>query len=143
MPRDQLARFGREVVRRAHEAGAKVLVNNDDALARELGADGVHLAASQLMRATQRGDHALVAASCHTRAEIEHAGALGLDFAVLGAVQPTATHPDQTPLGWQRFGELVAEAPLPVYAIGGMKPSDMDTARELGAQGIAMQRAGW
>lgn len=143
LAREELVLLGHEVVRRAHAAGAKVIVNGDAALASQLKADGLHLSATQLMQATARGDHALMSASCHTRAELEHAGALGLDFAVLGTVQATATHPGQTPLGWQRFGELVAEAPLPVYAIGGMALSDLETARQLGAQGIAMQRAAW
>ena len=143
LPRDELVALGREVVKRAQASGAKVLVNGDAALAQELAADGIHLSATQLMRTTTRGEQALVGASCHTRAELEHAGALGLDFAVLGAVQTTATHPGQAPLGWQRFGELICEAPLPVYAIGGMNLSNVEIAQTLGAQGIAMQRAIW
>ena len=143
LTRAALVALGHEVVKRAHAAGAKVVVNGDVELAQELAADGVHLSAAQLMQATARGEHALVGASCHSREELEHAGALGLDFAVLGTVQTSATHPAETPLGWKRFGELIAEAPLPVYAIGGMKPADAQTAQEVGAQGIAMQRAAW
>jgi 8-oxo-dGTP diphosphatase len=143
MPHGALRKLGQEVVARAHAAGAKVVVSGDAALASELGADGVHLSAAQLMKTTQRDDHMLIGASCHTREEIDHAGALGLDFAVLGSVNRTATHPDISPLGWGSFSELVQAAPLPIYAIGGMAPNDLTTAQEFGAQGIAMQRAAW
>jgi 8-oxo-dGTP diphosphatase len=143
MPQDELRKLGQEVVARAHAAGAKVVVSGDAALARELDADGVHLSAAQLMKTNQRDDLSLVGASCHTREEIDYAGALGLDFAVLGSVNRTATHPDISPLGWGRFSELVQAAPLPLYAIGGMTPNDLTTAQEFGAQGIAMQRAVW
>jgi len=55
----------------------------------------VHLMASALGSLTARPvpDAMLCAASCHTRAEIERAAALNLDFVVLGPVRPTPTHP--------------------------------------------------
>jgi len=35
---------------------------------------------------------------------------------------------------------MVAAAPLPVYALGGLSLADMDGAIALGAHGVAMQR---
>jgi 8-oxo-dGTP diphosphatase len=43
-------RFAREATRLAHAHGARVLVNGDLALARHVGADGVHLPCAQLMQ---------------------------------------------------------------------------------------------
>ncbi|MBY0438281.1 MAG: thiamine phosphate synthase, partial [Burkholderiales bacterium] len=32
---------------------------------------------------------------------------------------------------------------IPVYALGGMKPADLEAARRHGAQGVAFQRGAW
>jgi 8-oxo-dGTP diphosphatase len=37
----------------------------------------------------------------------------------------------------------VADTPLPVYAIGGLEPADMDAAMQAGGHGIAMISAAW
>ena len=125
-------------------AGAELLLNRDIALASELGT-GVHLGSEQL---SQLGERPLppgqpVGASCHTLDELHAAQALGCDFAVLGPVQATATHPGAEPLGWERFAELRQHVGLPIYAIGGLAPDDVPTARGQGAQGIAAIRSLW
>ena len=38
---------------------------------------------------------------------------------------------------------LREETPLPIYAIGGLQPDDIPTARAHGAQGIAAIRGLW
>jgi len=122
--------------------GADLLLNGPPAAAARLGADGVHLDSRRLATATRRpAGFKWVAASCHNRAELQKAAVLGLDFAVLSPVRPTASHPDAEPLGWERCGVLVAQAALPVYALGGLSPADLPRAREHGACGIAAIRA--
>lgn len=129
----------------ARRAGVTLLVNGHAALARELELDGVHLPASELMRLDARplGRGRWVGASCHDTRELEHAATIDVDFAVLGPVQPTPSHADAAVLGWQRFGELVAAAPFPVFALGGLKSTDLAAARAAGAQGIAGISAFW
>lgn len=126
---------------RAHDA--LMLVNGDAALAERVGADGVHLPASALTRLHTRPALEWVGASCHSRAELEHAAALGVDYALLGPVQATASHPDAAGIGWARFAELVRELPMPVLAIGGLTARDMEAARSAGAHGIAAIRGAW
>ena len=46
-------------------------------------------------------------------------------------------------MGWRRFGALCAKADLPVYALGGMRPKDLQQAQRVGGQGIAMIGALW
>ncbi len=143
LPADALNDLAKDVVRRAHAAGARVLVNSDSALARRVSADGIHVTAPQLALLQERPEFPLVGASCHERNEIERAAALGLDFVVLGTVNRTPSHPGQQPLGWDAFREIVRDAPLPVYAIGGMSAGDLSAAQECGAHGVALQRAAW
>jgi 8-oxo-dGTP diphosphatase len=143
LPADALNDLAKDVVRRVHAAGARVLVNSDSALARRVGADGIHVTAPQLAQLRERPEFPLVGASCHERSEIECAAALGLDFVLLGTVNRTPSHPGQAPLGWDAFREMVRDAPLPVYAIGGMSAGDLSAAQECGAHGVALQRAAW
>src|SRR5205814_2301994 len=105
----------------ARPRGAKVLLNGDARRAQAWGCDGVHWTASALALADGRDVHGemLCAASCHVRAEVEKAAALGLDFAVLGPVFPTPSHPGARTLGWDGFAAIAARAPMPIYALGG------------------------
>ena len=82
-------------------------------------------------------------ASCHDAEDLARSAALDCDAAVLGPVQPTATHPRAPALGWAEWRTLRAALPLPVYAIGGLAPADLAQARTQGAQGVAGIRAFW
>jgi len=143
MQAQALERFAAAVIALARPHGALVLINSDVELALRLGADGVHLAAAQLALLDRRPALHWCAASCHSAAELERAVDLEVDFAVLGPVQATPTHPGSMPLGWEGFAALMRGASLPVFALGGMKPGDLDTAWHHGAQGIAMVRGSW
>ena len=143
LPEMQRESFAAAAVARCRQHGARVLVNGDAQLARAIGADGLHLPARQLMALDRRPPFPLVAASCHERHELERAARLGLDFAVLGPIRETATHPGQNGIGWTGLADQVRGLPLPVYAIGGLGPDDLAEARMAGAQGIAAIRAAW
>lgn len=126
------------------DAGSDVLLNQDVALARALNV-GVHLKAAQLASLPGRPLPAKlpVAASAHTAEDLALAERLGCDFAVLGPVNATATHPDAAGIGWDTFAALREQAALPIYAIGGLGPGDIPEARRHGAQGIAAIRGLW
>lgn len=143
LPEMQRESFASAAVARCQQRGAQVLVNGDAQLARAIGADGLHLPARQLMAANQRPPFPLVGASCHERRELEQAARLGLDFAVLGPVKPTATHPGDAGIGWENFATMITGLPMPVYAIGGLSSADLPDALAAGAQGIAAIRAAW
>lgn len=140
----QWRKLVREAAAICRTCDAEVLVGGDIALARELRL-GVHLKAAQLAGLSSRPLPAPlpVAASCHDAAELRHAERLRCDFAVLGPVQATPTHPDATPFGWEGFAALREHCTIPLYAIGGLGADDIGTARAHGAQGIAAIRALW
>jgi 8-oxo-dGTP diphosphatase len=126
---------------RAH--AAYVLINGDDELAKRLGVQGVHLTAAHLMETRERPCFEIVGASCHNQLELAQAAQLGLDFVVLGPVHETPTHPGAATLGWARFATLLADYPLPVYAVGGLRERDLQDAWKAGAHGIAAIRSCW
>jgi 8-oxo-dGTP diphosphatase len=141
--RDEMAELTEAVIARARPAGARVLVSNDIALAHMVGADGVHLTARQVAALEARPDLGLVGASCHGPEELASAVALGADFAVLGPVAPTPSHPGAAVLGWDGFERIARDAPIPVFAIGGLAPEDLSTAWSHAAHGVAMIRGAW
>ena len=143
MSGEALHRFAAEVVRLAHDRGAQVLVNGDAGLAQRAGADGVHLTSAQLKQLDRRPPSGLVGASCHDAGELARAQALGVDFVVLGPVQPTPSHPGAAGMGWETFAALLSDSRVPVYALGGLKTPDLEKACECGAHGISMMRAAW
>jgi 8-oxo-dGTP diphosphatase len=132
-----------EVLPRVRAAGARVVVSSRHGVAVWARADGVQFTAGDLLAAEHRPELPLVGASCHTRAELAHAARLGLDYAVLGSVGPSASHPGAPGLGWTAWSELAAGAALPVYAIGGLDRADLAAAQTAGAHGVAVLSAAW
>ncbi|MDE2209911.1 MAG: Nudix family hydrolase [Betaproteobacteria bacterium] len=123
--------------------GARVLLNGEADEARQLGCAGVHWTSARLAAAMSRPHDMMVGASCHTRADLERAAALDVDFAVLGPLRSTPTHPQATPLGWDAFERIAAGTRVPVYALGGLDRDDLVAAVAHGAHGIALRRAAW
>lgn len=145
LTKDEFVRIAQQIMVLAKSYNAKVLLSQDIALARDLGADGVHLPSQSLLllKTKPKADlpeNFLVAASCHNAAELAHAETLGCDFVVLSPVKSTQSHPETDELGWQVFADLVQKTTLPVYALGGMTLPDLPIALSYGARGVALQR---
>ncbi len=143
LPPDQREAFAAAATALCRRHGARVLVNGDAQLAWAVGADGVHLTGAQLSSLSRRPNFPLVAASCHDPGELRRASECGVDFVVLGNVQPTPSHPGRPGIGWPTFADWIENYPLPVYAIGGLGRADLDSARAAGAHGIAAIRSVW
>lgn len=121
----------------------KIMINSSIDLAYKYQLDGVHLNSSQLHELKYFPKDMLVGVSCHSREDLEVAEEKNADFAVLGSVKKTLTHPDFEPIGWKKFNELIEKSSLPIYSIGGMTRNDISSSFENGAVGIASQRAIW
>ena len=142
LPSERRRAFAAQVIALARQHDALVVINDAPELARELGADGLHLSSTSLAQCRERPDFDWVGASCHSREEIQRAGELGLDYALLGPVLPTPSHPENPGLGWAEFARRCAGNTLPVFALGGMQKTLQETAAQHGAHGIALMR-GW
>ncbi|WP_133717632.1 Nudix family hydrolase [Methylocaldum gracile] len=133
---EALAHYAVEYCR---ERGAILLLNADPCWVVGTSAAGLHLTAQRLMSLSERPLEKArwVAASCHNLGELKHAERIGVDLAVLAPVLSTPTHPHAVPLGWITFAELVDQVNIPVFALGGVSPADVDVAKSHGAQGVA------
>ncbi len=130
----------RDAHTRCAAKGARVLVNSAHPLAWCDEADGLHLRAADALVLQQRpalGEGKLLGVSAHDQADLDHARKLEVDFAVLGPVLPTASHPGHAGIGWEEFGRLSELAGIPVYALGGQSGDTLAHAQSLGGQGIA------
>lgn len=134
-----------QVLARIRSNRSTLLLHNRIELAREIGADGVHLPARSLSQLAQRPRGLdWIGASVHNPAELAAAARLSLDYAVLGHVAATRSHPDSPPLGWEGFAAMVEQGwSFPVYAIGGMQMKDIERSQHYGGHGIAMLRTFW
>ena len=137
----------RKVLEACHAAGARCLLNSAHPASWLDLADGLHLRSNdahsnsaaddaKAMRAAGK----LLGVSAHNAADLARTAALGADFAVLGHVLETPSHPGEPGLGWPAFERLNREAGLPVFAIGGQSAATLKTAMQHGAHGVAGMR---
>jgi len=134
-----------------HDLGVAFLVNDDWRLAREIGADGVHLGRDDGSPAEARqalGANALIGCSCYDDlSRAARALAAGADYIAFGAVYPSRIKPDavRASLDLLRQGRaLVERSARPgeersaVVAIGGITAGNAPALIEAGTDSIAL-----
>ncbi len=124
---------------------ARIFLNSSPADALLWQVDGVHLNSIRLLQLNDSIEKMdlRVSASCHNINEIEQAMRINAEFIVLSPVKQTSSHPDVIPLGWSKFSELVNYSNRPVFALGGMRPGDMEKCWSSGAHGLATLGGIW
>lgn len=121
-------------------SGTGLLVHGHPArFAQVPGAAGLHLPWREAVRLRSRPvpEGVWLGVSCHDHEQLEHARRLEADYATLGPVRATASHPGVRGMGWQGFQAGTESAGMPVYGLGGLTPDDIHEARSHGGQGIA------
>jgi len=145
LPLEKWRSHAKAVIQLCNKYHAKCIANIgiDEALA--ISAHGVHLNSQRLFDFQQRpvSKDILLVVSCHSERDLQQAQTIEADFVVLSPVKATASHPEATPLGWQKFSDMVSDVIIPVYGLGGMHVDDIDDARQAGGQGIAAIRSLW
>lgn len=137
--RVEIARALRSLCR---QAGARLLVNDDLALALAIGADGVHLGAADgdLWAARQSlGPGALLGASCYADFErARAAAAAGADYVAFGAVHHSPTKPLAERAPPSLFARCRSELRVPACAIGGIRVDNAQPLLSAGADLLAV-----
>ncbi len=82
------------------------------------------------------GPTTLIGRSVHSVREA--AASVGMDYLLAGHVYPSASKPGRPPLGIAGFADIVAAAPCPVLAIGGITPERAAEVVHAGAHGVAV-----
>jgi thiamine-phosphate pyrophosphorylase len=130
---DERASVARRLAAISHSRGLFLLIAADRALARRVGAAGVHWPEKRMP--TQR-DHAFAieTASAHSAEALARAVAFGADACVLAPVFDTRSASGNAALGLFHASQMARAARLPVIALGGI---DAKNARTLSGRGFA------
>ena len=122
--------------------GAPLIVNDDIELAREVGAQGVHLGGDDGDLAAARarlGPAMLLGASCYDRLDLAIAArAAGADYVAFGSVFPSPTKPAAVRAPLALFGEARRTVRLPLVAIGGITVENAGAVISAGADALAV-----
>ena len=120
--------------------GAVVSAHEDIEAVLAVGADGVHLPSGGSPRAARaRLPGALIGASAHSADEATRLLQAGADYVTASPVFVTASKPGYGPvLGLDGLARIVAQAPGPVVALGGITHENAGLCFEAGARGIAV-----
>lgn len=115
---------------------ATFIINDRLDLAREIGADGVHLGKDDLSCAEARqqaGADLVIGVSCYdSLPRARQAVADGASYVAFGSAFPSPTKPDAVRADLSLYRQAAAELRIPVVAIGGITP---DNAADLIAAG--------
>ncbi len=122
------------------EQGTVFIVNDCMDLARESGADGVHLGQSDLDVTVARPSRPfLVGVSCHDDLDLaRQAYEWGADYVAFGSFFPSSTKPaaKRAPLSVLQLARNLI--PLPLVAIGGITPERTPDLINAGAHAVAV-----
>jgi len=131
----------RELMRLAERHRARVTLHGEASLAREGGAQGVHLPAGSDAGAARQllGKDALIGLSIHHAEEARGVDAGVVDYVIAGPVFETVSKPGYGPeLGTEGLAGIVQACKAPVIAIGGIAAENVLECRAAGATGIAV-----
>lgn len=124
--------------------GVPFILNDNVALARQCGADGVHLGQEDMDPAEARhilGPEAIIGVSAHNVAEARAAVEAGADYLGCGAMFATATKTNVTALPKETLRAICAAVPIPVVAIGGIHKQNLLSLAHCGEAGVALVSA--
>jgi len=145
-PREEALAMAQGLRRMAAGSGTRFIVNDDVEIAREAGADGVHLGQDDLGIAEARKRWPVAGRvfglSTHNEEQEARARRLAPDYIGVGPVFPTPTKERPDPvLGTERMGRIIRGSPLTAVAIGGIDAGNLAEVLRHGAVNFCVVRA--
>ncbi|MCK4538641.1 MAG: thiamine phosphate synthase [Candidatus Krumholzibacteria bacterium] len=126
------------------KAGVPLIINDYPDLARDAGADGVHIGAGDVDPATAReiiGEDAILGLTVHSLEDLTKVDAGRVDYVGVGAVYSTDTKPSARAVGTELVRSISAATRLPVVAIGGLEAGNVGEVFAAGAAAVAVVSA--
>jgi thiamine-phosphate pyrophosphorylase len=143
----ELARLAEPLQRICADHGCAFIVNDSMALAKRIGADGVHLGQSDGDPREARallGPSAQIGRTCHDSRHLAmEAGEAGCDYVAFGAFYPTTTKPSNYRPKPEILSWWATLFEIPCVAIGGITPDNVQPLLDAGADFIAVCQAVW
>lgn len=142
-----VAAVARRVLPITRAANVPLIINDHVAVARDVGADGVHLGQEDLQttpveRARGRlSPGAIIGVSTHSLAQAKAAEHLAPDYIGIGPLFATGTKPTAKPIGLTTLRDVTGLVHLPAFAIGGITLENVADVVNAGARRIAVVSA--
>lgn len=132
--------LAREALALCRSADVPCVIHTYPAVARELGADGLHLPLPVLrtLPEAMRGRFPVLGASCHSVTDVREAMMLGCSYVTVGHIYATACKRGVPPRGLDLLRAAVQAAKIPVYAIGGVTRARLQDVLAAGAAGACV-----
>lgn len=130
--------------------GVKLIINDNLELAKKVGADGVHLGKNDTSTAEARrvlGPDFIIGGTANTFEDIIMHATAGVDYIGLGPYRFTSTKEKLSPiLGAEGYAKIMEQCKqagikIPVIAIGGILPGDVESLLAVGVHGVAISSA--
>jgi thiamine-phosphate pyrophosphorylase len=144
LPDDELAAVANATRALCERLGALLIVNDCPLVAREVGADGVHVGQDDMPVEEVRelvGPDMLIGLSTHSPGEVDTAREGLVDYIGVGPVHATPTKPGRPAVGLELVRYAADHACVPFFAIGGIDAANAPEAIEAGAQRLCVLRA--
>ncbi len=109
-----------------------------------IGAEGVHVGASDMPIATARklmGENKIVGATAKTVPWAKEAYEQGADYLGVGAIYPTTTKVVTVLTSTETLDAITKAVPIPVNAIGGLNKDNLDILKGISISGICVVSA--
>jgi thiamine-phosphate pyrophosphorylase len=115
----------------------ELIVNGELDIARQIGADGIHLPANgpSVAMVRERFD-GLVGRSCHSLDNCRRAAAEGANYLLLGPLFPPRSKPGMSGVTLEDL-ETASRLGMPVFALGGISADNLSELQATGIEGIA------
>ena len=143
-PREDIVELGRELCGICRAAGVPFVVDDEVEIAREIGADGVHVGQDDMACENARallGPDAIVGVSAQTVEQALAAQAAGADYLGVGALIPTPTKPEAVDVTFDELREICDAVDIPVVGIGGLNVHTIPQLSGSNADGAAVVSA--
>ena len=117
------------------------MINDNVEIAREIGADGVHVGQSDMKARDVRsilGQDKIIGVSAQTVEQALLAQEQGADYLGVGAVFPTGSKDDAVEVDHQVLARICQAVDIPVIAIGGITADNVVSLKGSGICGIAV-----
>jgi thiamine-phosphate pyrophosphorylase len=125
------------VLERCEIYGVDCILHSFPQAARSLGVRKIHMPL-HLLTEELCAEFETVGSSVHSVGEAQRAQSLGASYVTAGHVFATDCKRGLAPRGLDFLKEVCDSVEIPVYAIGGINPSNMRAALDSGADGVCM-----
>ena len=111
----------------------------------DINIDGIHFTSEDLNQINNykyiKDKELIYSASCHNLNDIKIANEYNFDFIILSPV--ISAKDDKNILGWENFMTISNASNMPVFALGGIKITDLELCKRFNGFGISGIRNFW